>query len=98
MLGLAGDVNGRRVLDVGCGSGPLSAALRERGAIVTGLDSSPAMVELAGRRRGEDTRLPVADLSEPLPFADGAFDDVAVSSVLHHLRDWTAPLAECDGF
>lgn len=36
----------------------------------------------------------VADLSERLPFADGVFDDVVVSLVLHYLRDWTAPLAE----
>lgn len=94
MIGLAGDVNGRRILDAGCGSGPLSAVLRERGAIVTGFESSPAMVELAERRLGEDATLLVADLSEPLPFADGAFDDVVVSLVLHYLEDWTAPLAE----
>ena len=36
MLALAGDVAGRRILDAGCGSGPLFAALRDRGAIVTG--------------------------------------------------------------
>ncbi len=94
MIKLAGDVNGRRILDAGCGSGPLSAALRERGAIVTAFDSSPAMVKLAERRLGEDVTLLVADLSEPLPFADGAFDDVVVSLVLHYLKDWTAPLAE----
>jgi 2-polyprenyl-3-methyl-5-hydroxy-6-metoxy-1,4-benzoquinol methylase len=41
MLKLAGDVHGRRVLDAGCGSGLLSEALRARGAIVTGFDSSP---------------------------------------------------------
>jgi predicted TPR repeat methyltransferase len=35
VLELAGDVAGRRILDVGCGSGPLSAALRDRGAVVT---------------------------------------------------------------
>ena len=94
MVDLAGDVNGRRVLDVGCGSGPLSAALQANGAIVTGLDSSSAMVELARQRLGEDADLHVADLSQPLPFADGAFDDVAASLVLHYLQDWTAPLAE----
>jgi SAM-dependent methyltransferase len=94
MIGLAGEVNGRRILDAGCGSGPLSAALRERGAIVTGFDSSPAMVELAERRLGGDVRLLVADLGEPLPFDNGAFDDVVVSLVLHYLPDWTAPLAE----
>ncbi|MBV1849985.1 class I SAM-dependent methyltransferase [Catellatospora tritici] len=94
MLTLAGDVHGRRVLDAGCGSGPLLEALRARGAVVTGFDSSPVMVDLARKRLGEDADLRVADLSLPLPFADGAFDDVVVSLVLHYLQDWTAPLAE----
>jgi ubiquinone/menaquinone biosynthesis C-methylase UbiE len=94
MIDLAGEVNGHRVLDAGCGSGPLSAALRAKGAIMTGFDSSSAMVELARRRLGENAALHVADLSQPLPFADGAFDDVVVSLVLHYLEDWTAPLAE----
>lgn len=93
-IDLAGDVNGRRVLDAGCGSGPLSAALLAKGAIVTGFDSSPAMVELARQRLGRNADLHVADLGQPLPFADGAFDDVVLSLVLHYLRDWTAPLAE----
>lgn len=94
MINLAGDVNSHRVLDAGCGSGPLSAALRAKGAIVTGFDSSSAMVELARQRLGENAALLVADLSQPLPFADGAFDDVVASLVLHYLQDWTAPLAE----
>ncbi|HEY6747180.1 MAG TPA: methyltransferase domain-containing protein [Mycobacteriales bacterium] len=94
MIDLAGDVNGRRVLDAGCGSGPLSAALLAKGALVTGFDSSPAMVELARQRLGRTADLHVADLGQPLPFADGAFDDVVVSLVLHYLQDWTAPLAE----
>ena len=41
ILALAGDVAGRRILDAGCGSGPLFAALRDRGAIVTGFDKAP---------------------------------------------------------
>jgi ubiquinone/menaquinone biosynthesis C-methylase UbiE len=94
MIALAGDVTGHRVLDAGCGSGPLSAALRAKGAMVTGFDSSPVMIELARRRLGEQAALSVADVSQPLPFADGAFDDVVASLVLHYLADWTAPLAE----
>lgn len=94
MIDLAGDVDGRRILDAGCGSGPLSAALRAKGAIVTGVDGSPAMLELARQRLGEDAALHVADLSRPLPFDDGAFDDVVASLVLHYLRDWEAPLRE----
>ncbi|EFC85922.1 trans-aconitate 2-methyltransferase protein [Parafrankia sp. EUN1f] len=47
MLDLAGDVAGRRILDAGCGTGPLSAALRDRGAVVTGIDASAEMLALA---------------------------------------------------
>jgi len=66
MLALAGDVAGRRILDAGCGSGPLLLALRERGAIVTGFDKSAGMVELARRRLGDDADLQVAELGSPL--------------------------------
>ena len=94
ILDLAGDVAGRRVLDAGCGSGPLFAALRDRGVIVTGFDSSTKMVELARQRLGADVALHVADVGGPLPFPDGAFDDVIAALVLHYLEDWTAPLVE----
>lgn len=61
---------------------------------MTGFDGSPAMIELARRRLGEDVPLHVADLAQPLPFADDTFDDVIASLVLHYLEDWSAPLAE----
>lgn len=94
MLELAGDVRGRRVLDAGCGSGPLTAELLARGAEVTGLDGSPAMIELARQRLGDGVPLHVGDLAAPLPFEDDAFDVVTASLVLHYLEDWSAPLAE----
>ncbi|MEQ7846187.1 class I SAM-dependent methyltransferase [Nocardioides kribbensis] len=94
MLDLAGDVSGRRVLDVGCGAGALAQALRDRGALVTGLDASPAMAALARRRLGDDIDVVVADLADPLPFAAGEFDDAVASLVLHYLQDWSGPLAE----
>lgn len=94
MLRLAGDVAGRRILDAGCGSGPLSAALRDRGAVMSGFDLSAAMVELARERLGEDADLRVHDLADPLPYGDASFDDVVASLVVHYLEDWTEPLAE----
>ena len=93
-LALAGDVAGRRILDAGCGSGPLFAALRDRGATVTGIDLSAGMLEQARRRLGPDANLQVADLAEPLPFPDDSFDDVVASLVFHYLRDWGPTLAE----
>ncbi|GAA3691156.1 class I SAM-dependent methyltransferase [Nonomuraea antimicrobica] len=94
MLELAGDVSGRRILDAGCGSGALFAELRDRGALVTGIDASAGMLETARRRLGADADLRVADLAGPLLFPDGAFDDVIASLVLHYLEDWGPTLAE----
>jgi SAM-dependent methyltransferase len=94
ILALAGDVTGRRILDAGCGSGPLFAALRDRGATVTGIDASPRMLELARQRLGDGADLREADLVSPLPFPDAAFDDVIASLVLHYLEDWGPTLGE----
>jgi SAM-dependent methyltransferase len=94
ILDLVGDVSGRRVLDAGCGSGPLVADLAERGAQVTGFDASPAMVRIAQERLGPDAPLLVADLTAPLPFGTGEFDDAVAALVLHYLEDWSGPLAE----
>jgi SAM-dependent methyltransferase len=87
-------VAGRRILDADCGSGPLFAALRDRGAVVTGIDNSTAMLEQARRRLGAGADLQVADLASPLPFGDGAFDDIIASLVLHYLEDWGPTLTE----
>jgi 2-polyprenyl-3-methyl-5-hydroxy-6-metoxy-1,4-benzoquinol methylase len=54
MIDLAGDVAGRSILDAGCGAGPLSAALRDRGAQITAFDSSREMVALAQGRLPPD--------------------------------------------
>jgi SAM-dependent methyltransferase len=94
IVDLAGNVAGRRILDAGCGSGPISAKLRDKGAIMTGFDSSAGMLELARQRLGPDADLHLADLAGPLPFPDDTFDDVIAGLVLHYLEDWSGPLAE----
>ncbi len=94
VLDLVGDVQGRRILDAGCGSGPLAAELVARGADVVGFDGSPVMIDLARRRLGGTVPLTVHDLAEPLPYEDESFDVVVASLVLHYLEDWDGPLAE----
>lgn len=94
LLRLAGDVNGMRVLDAGCGHGPLFADLRARGAIVSGFDLSSSMVALARERLGEEADVRVADLTKPLPYADGSFDLVVCSLALHYVEDWAPTLSE----
>lgn len=46
-LDLCGSLEGKRVLDVGCGSGRYSIEMAQRGATVIGLDFAPAMIEMA---------------------------------------------------
>lgn len=94
MLKLAGQVQGKTILDVGCGGGVLSEELLRRGATVHGFDASQAMLDIARRRLGAQAQLKCADLSEPLPYAENSFDDACASLVLHYLQDWSAPLAE----
>ena len=58
-------------------------------------DISPEMAKLARRRIGDRATVLVADLGEPLSFAqDASFDLVVGSLVLHYLRDWTPVLSE----
>ena len=88
-----GDLAGRRVLDVGCGTGRLAAALADEArAKVWGIDASPEMVAVARESvpAGVGVRLAAA---ERLPFRDGWFDRVTMSLVIH-LVDRPAALGE----
>jgi SAM-dependent methyltransferase len=94
-IGLLGDVQGRRVLDAGCGPGALSRWLADQGAVVTAIDVSPEMVRIASDRLGDCAEVIRADLARPLDFAASASFDLIVSSLaLHYLEGWDAPLAE----
>jgi SAM-dependent methyltransferase len=95
LIALLPSVAGLRVLDAGCGSGPMSAWLVEQGAEVVGFDASPEMVRLARERDLPNASFSVADLAEPLDFlAAGDFDVVVAGLVMHYLRDWVGPLRE----
>lgn len=95
MLGMLPPVDGLRVLDAGCGSGPYCELLLDRGAHVTGVDESAGMLAHARRcLAGRNVDLHRADLRGPLPFADGSFDGIVSALVLHYLRDWSTTLAE----
>lgn len=75
---------GARVLDAGTGSGNLAAALERRGAEVVGIDFCEPAFALA-RQKAPHARFEFGDLTRPLAFADGSFDHVACSAVLHVL-------------
>lgn len=95
ILRLAGDVRGKRVLELGCAAGGLTTQLIDRGANVVGLDREPRLIERAKRRVGARADLLVGDLNEPLTSVQTASVDLALASlVLHYIQDWTPLLGE----
>jgi SAM-dependent methyltransferase len=79
-----------RALDVGCGSGSLTVVLAQRGAAMTGIDTSNERLARA-RARAYAAAVEVewvhADMDEPLPFPDARFDAVVSRLSLMLSRD-----------
>lgn len=85
---------GAHMLDAGCGSGGASELCVGRGGIVTGIDLSAEMIKLCrARPKLADSRFEVGSL-EDLPFADGTFDGVMASMVVHFCPDPVRALRE----
>jgi trans-aconitate 2-methyltransferase len=84
---------GERILDVGCGTGRLTAeiAVRAPAASVTGIDLSPTML-LEARRRSRGPALVRADAAR-LPFT-GGFDAVFSTATFHWVPDHATLFAE----
>ena len=91
---------GNRALDLCCGTGDLALALARRGAEVTGVDFSPAMLEIAEARRQRNFKSQISNLkfmpgdALQIPFPDASFDIVTVGYGLRNLASWEKGLDE----
>lgn len=81
---------GERILDLGCGTGHLTARIAASGASVVGIDGSPAMIEEA-RRNYPELKFQVMN-ADQLRF-DAPFDAVFSNAVLHWIRQPANALA-----
>jgi len=96
LAGFLGDVLGRRILDVGTGTGRAALAIARRGASVTGVDASAEMLRVA-KARAEAQQVPVVfDIGDAhrLEFADRSFTAAVSLRVLMHTPDWRQCLAQ----
>jgi SAM-dependent methyltransferase len=88
----AGVGEGTLLLDVGCGSGFAARIASERGARVTGIDATPALLDIAR------TRVPGGDFlvgeMEALPFDDSSFDVATGFNSFQYAADPVHALAE----
>ncbi|MBN1243591.1 MAG: class I SAM-dependent methyltransferase [Spirochaetales bacterium] len=87
-----GDAGRRALLDVGCATGALAAALRERGWDARGVEVSPVM---AARGRADYGLDIFAGTLEEARFPVASFDAVHASHLIEHLHDPASFLAEC---
>jgi ubiquinone/menaquinone biosynthesis C-methylase UbiE len=83
--------HGRRVLDLGCGPGPLAAALVERSGAYVGVDFVQGMLLQAQRRH---PRALLVRATQRLPFQEASFDAVVALGFLEYLRDPGAAFRE----
>lgn len=82
--------SGRRLADIGGGTGNYSLALRQEGWTPVVIDRSPEMLARAADKGLETVQ---ADARQ-LPFGDESFDAAMMISMLHHVEDRPAALAE----
>lgn len=84
-----GDLEGKHVVEYGCGLGELSVLLARSGARLTSFDISGGSIEVARRRaeiNGLSDRIEFfVTGAEDLPFPDASFDVAFGKAILHHL-------------
>lgn len=94
----ASGLNGKSVLDVGCGGGILSEAMAARGAVVAGIDMGKTALRVA-RRHSQDSGLPIAfERTTVEALADAqprAFDVVTCMELLEHVPSPASVIAAC---
>lgn len=91
------DLDGRKVLDIGCGLGGADLVLaKESGAIMTGVDVEPGLIERA--RRNASAAGVAIDYRTvepgPLDFEDESFDHVFTHAAIIHVPDKAAMFSE----
>lgn len=93
VTGMFGRMEGKKILDVGCGDGFITAKLGEStGARMSGVDISKYALR-AAKQRGIEAKFANLD-SGRIPFADGCFDAVFCGDVLEHVFDTEHLLGE----
>ena len=95
-LEVIGEVRGKRILDLGCGTGRYCALLAERGASVVGLDPSPQMLAYAKQKAATLGNIDLRDGTiDNMDFPSDHFDLVVSALAFSHLPDLKSTLQAC---
>ncbi|MDQ3407270.1 MAG: class I SAM-dependent methyltransferase [Chloroflexota bacterium] len=96
VLDLLQPARGERILDIGAGQGVLAPHIESRGALYTGIDASPRLIEIARRRHRESGRFLVGDSRrlQQIPALKAASHDAAVFMLSIQDMDPLEPILE----
>ena len=102
ILKIAGDLKGKKVLDIGCGDGVLSYLLARAGAEVTGIDNDEyglryAQENVARAQQKQTQKLVYTFVNASayeMPFTQDSFDIVVCCEVIEHVQETGKLLAE----
>ena len=95
---LAGGLEGKRVVDVGCGGGILAEAMAAKGATVTGIDLAEKPLKVAtlhGLEVGSKVDYRLVSAEDLAAEAPGAFDVVTCMEMLEHVPDPSSVVRAC---
>lgn len=98
ILQQTGPIAGKKILDIGCGGGILTESLAQQGAIVTGIDAAPTLIQAAKQHQTAqglviDYQVCLAeDYAQQKP---QAFDTISCMEMLEHVPDPLSILKAC---
>jgi len=79
-------LEGKRVLDIGCGTGFITNAAAKRGYSVVGIDMEKKGIEIAKKKANKKTKYYVGDFLN-FKFKENNFDSIILTDVLEHVKD-----------
>ena len=85
LLPFLGNLNNKKILEVGAGTGRLSSRLAEYGALVTAFDISPEILKVL-HKKNKNIATVIGD-AESLPFPNNTFDIVTAAFLIVHLKE-----------
>lgn len=90
------NLDGKKVLDIGCGYGALSSMLLDKGAYVWGIEVNENKLKIAKEKLGKNKKFtPILTKDEKLSFDDKYFDCIFLFDVIEHVGRPEKTIAEC---
>ncbi len=85
-LKLLGNVKGKKILDLGCGTGIYAKILTKKGAKIKGIDISEEMIKIA-KKENPKVEFKVGNMDN-LPYKNKEFDIILAALSINYLKEW----------